>query len=176
MTEKQSIDRLIEIVDFQNLRMNVQLGAWCDTENHTSVLAALAQAGKHVLVEKPAFLSLADYREALAARDAAGGVVPGGENGHYKPPAIRLRRLLAGPATGAMVFSAFLPASVRLKGGGGWGQDRCVGWAGHRPARVRRARRRGRGGAPAAGGGRPRRLRPGHGRAGGARAAACAAP
>jgi small conductance mechanosensitive channel len=40
-----------KIVDFQNLRMNVQLGAWCDTENHASVVAALAQAGKHVLDE-----------------------------------------------------------------------------------------------------------------------------
>jgi small conductance mechanosensitive channel len=40
-----------KIVDFQNLRMNVQLGAWCDTENHASVLAALAQAGKRVLDE-----------------------------------------------------------------------------------------------------------------------------
>jgi small conductance mechanosensitive channel len=40
-----------KIVDFQNLRMNVQLGAWCDTENHASVLAALAQAGQRVLDE-----------------------------------------------------------------------------------------------------------------------------
>jgi small conductance mechanosensitive channel len=40
-----------KIVDFQNLRMNVQLGAWCDTENHASVLVALAQAGKRVLDE-----------------------------------------------------------------------------------------------------------------------------
>lgn len=40
-----------KIVDFQNLRMNVQLGAWCDTENHASVLAALAHAGKRVLDE-----------------------------------------------------------------------------------------------------------------------------
>ena len=40
-----------KVVDFQNLRMNVQLGAWCDTENHASVLAALAQAGKRVLDE-----------------------------------------------------------------------------------------------------------------------------
>ena len=40
-----------KVVDFQNLRMNVQLGAWCDTENHASVLAAIAQAGKRVLDE-----------------------------------------------------------------------------------------------------------------------------
>ena len=39
------------IQDFQNLRMNVLLGAWCDTENVASVTAALAQAGKRVFDE-----------------------------------------------------------------------------------------------------------------------------
>ena len=57
-------------------------------------LRALA-AGKHVLVEKPAFLSLGDYRTAVTARDRARRVVLVGENDHYKPLAVRLRRLVA---------------------------------------------------------------------------------
>ena len=40
---------------------------------HLDLTLRALQAGKHVLVEKPAFLSLADYRAALAARDDRGG-------------------------------------------------------------------------------------------------------
>ena len=47
-------------------------------------LQALA-AGKHVLVEKPAFLTLGDYEVVRAARDRAKRVVLVGENDHYKP-------------------------------------------------------------------------------------------
>ena len=44
-------------------------------------IAAL-RAGKHVLVEKPAFPTLADYETVRAARDAARRVVVVGENDH----------------------------------------------------------------------------------------------
>ena len=61
-------------------------------------LQALA-AGKHVLVEKPAFLRMEDYRDgARGARPRAARVVLVGENDHYKPlavapaPAARRRR------------------------------------------------------------------------------------
>src|SRR5690349_14028382 len=47
-------------------------------------LQALA-AGKHLLVEKPAFLRLADYQTVVEARDRARRVVLVGENDHYKP-------------------------------------------------------------------------------------------
>ena len=40
-----------KIQDFQNRSMNVLYGAWCDTEHHGSVQAALALAGKRVLDE-----------------------------------------------------------------------------------------------------------------------------
>src|SRR4051794_13441655 len=56
-------------------------------------LQALA-AGKHVLVEKPAYLRMDDYRTAVDARNQAGRVVLVGENDHYKPLARVLRRLL----------------------------------------------------------------------------------
>src|SRR5215218_10343788 len=69
-------------------------------------LAALA-AGKHVLVEKPAFLTMADYDVVREARDRAGRVVLVGENDHYKPLAVTLRKLLAGGVIGDMVFGHF---------------------------------------------------------------------
>ena len=39
------------IADFKDRAMNVVVGAWCDTENHPSVVAALALVGKQVLDE-----------------------------------------------------------------------------------------------------------------------------
>jgi predicted dehydrogenase len=85
-------------------------------------LQALA-AGKHVLVEKPGFLTLADYQAALAARDRAGRVVLVGENDHYKPLAACLRRLIADGAIGEMVFANFTTIAYRLKSAEDWRND-----------------------------------------------------
>ena len=60
-----------------------------------------------MLVEKPAFPALADYEAAVEARDRAKRVVLVGENDHYKPLAVCLRRLIAGGAIGEMVFANF---------------------------------------------------------------------
>ena len=88
-------------------------------------LQALA-AGKHVLVEKPAFLSLDDYQRVLAARTAAGRVVLVGENDHYKPLAVVLRRLLAEGVIGEMVFAHFTTLVHRLKTAEDWRNDESV--------------------------------------------------
>jgi predicted dehydrogenase len=85
-------------------------------------LQALA-AGKHVLVEKPAFLTLADYRTVADARDRAARVVLVGENDHYKPLAACLRRLLAEGAIGEMVFAHFATIARRLKPADDWRND-----------------------------------------------------
>ena len=61
---------------------------------HLDLTLQALDAGKHVLVEKPAFPRIADYRTALDARNQAGRVVLVGENDHYKPLAVCLRRLL----------------------------------------------------------------------------------
>jgi len=89
------------------------------------VLKALA-AGKHVLVEKPAFPRLEDYVTVAAARDAAARVVLVGENDHYKPLAVRLRGLLADGAIGEMVFAHFTTIAKRLKSAEDWRNDESM--------------------------------------------------
>jgi predicted dehydrogenase len=88
-------------------------------------LEALA-AGKHVLVEKPAFLTMADYQAVLHARDRAGRVVLVGENDHYKPLAVTLRRLLEDGTIGDMVFAHFTSIVKRLKTADDWRNDEAM--------------------------------------------------
>jgi predicted dehydrogenase len=88
-------------------------------------LEALA-AGKHVLVEKPAFPRLADYETVREASARAGRVVLVGENDHYKPLAVRLRSLLAEGAIGELVFAHFTTIVKRLKRADDWRNDETM--------------------------------------------------
>ena len=88
-------------------------------------LQALA-AGKHVLVEKPAFPTMGDYEVVREARDRAGRVVLIGENDHYKPLAIKLRQLLAEGVIGEMVFGHFSSIVRRLKTADDWRNDESM--------------------------------------------------
>ena len=88
-------------------------------------LQALA-AGKHVLVEKPAFPAMADYQAVREARDRATRVVLIGENDHYKPLAITLRKLLADGVIGEMVFAHFTTVVKRLKAADDWRNDEAM--------------------------------------------------
>jgi predicted dehydrogenase len=88
-------------------------------------LEALA-AGKHVIVEKPAFPAMDDYRAAVAARDRASRVVLVGENDHYKPLAVRLRQLLADGVIGEMVFAHFTTLVKKLKHADDWRNDETM--------------------------------------------------
>jgi len=88
-------------------------------------LHALA-AGKHVLVEKPAFPRTQDFLTVVRARDEAGRVVLVGENDHYKPLAVCLRRLLADGAIGEMVFAHFTTLAHRLKQADDWRNDEAL--------------------------------------------------
>jgi predicted dehydrogenase len=85
-------------------------------------LRALA-VGKHVLVEKPAFPRMEDYEIAVDARARARRVVLVGENDHYKPLAVCLRRLLADGVIGQMVFAHFSSIVRRLKRADDWRND-----------------------------------------------------
>ncbi len=88
-------------------------------------LRALA-AGKHVLVEKPAFLCMDDYRAVLDAREGAKRVVLVGENDHYKPLAVQLRRLLADGVIGEIVFAHFTTIARKLKSADDWRNDESM--------------------------------------------------
>jgi UDP-N-acetylglucosamine 3-dehydrogenase len=88
-------------------------------------LQALA-AGKHVVVEKPAFPSLAEYLQVMEARDRAGRVVLVGENDHYKPLALVLRKLVADRVIGDMVFGSFTTIAHRLKSADDWRNDESM--------------------------------------------------
>jgi UDP-N-acetylglucosamine 3-dehydrogenase len=88
-------------------------------------LRALA-AGKHVLVEKPAFLRMEEYRAAVDARDRARRVVLVGENDHYKPLAVNLRRQLSRGAIGEMVFAHFTTIARRFKAEDDWRNDETM--------------------------------------------------
>jgi predicted dehydrogenase len=88
-------------------------------------LKALA-AGKHVLVEKPAFPSSDDFRTVIDARNRADRVVLVGENDHYKPLAVTLRKLLADGAIGEMVFAHFMTIAKKLKAAGDWRNDETM--------------------------------------------------
>jgi len=88
-------------------------------------LRALA-AGKHVLVEKPAFPAMADYHTAVAAREAAGRVVIVGENDHYKPSAAYLRKLLRRGVIGDLVFATFSTVANKPKTADDWRNDEAM--------------------------------------------------
>jgi predicted dehydrogenase len=88
-------------------------------------LQALA-AGKHVLVEKPAYPDMEGYRMAVEARDRSGRVVLVGENDHYKPLVVCLRRLLHEGAIGEMVFAHFTTIVRRLKSADDWRNDETM--------------------------------------------------
>jgi predicted dehydrogenase len=88
-------------------------------------LQALA-AGKHVLVEKPAFPTMDDYRTVLAARDQARRVVIVGENDHYKPLAVHLRKVIAQGLIGEMVLAHFTTIAKRFKTSTDWRNDEAM--------------------------------------------------
>lgn len=88
-------------------------------------LRALA-AGKHVLVEKPAFPRMSDYERVIEARDGAGRVVLVGENDHYKPLAVCLRRLLEERAIGELLLGHFTTLVRKFKAAGDWRNDETM--------------------------------------------------
>ena len=93
---------------------------------HLDLTLQALQAGKHVLVEKPAFPRMEDYRTVLEARNTANRVVLVGENDHYKPLAVTLRKLLAEGAIGEMVFAHFTTIAKKLKAAEDWRNDESM--------------------------------------------------
>ena len=94
--------------------------------HHLELTLRALEAGKHVLVEKPAFPKLEDYQAVIDARDRADRVVIVGENDHYKPMAVELRRLLAGGAIGELVFGLFTTVMHKPKTADDWRNDETM--------------------------------------------------
>ena len=95
-------------------------------ETHFNVAEKIIQAEKHVLVEKPAYLRMADYLRVRSARDQVGRVVLVGENDHYKPLAVCLRRLLREDVIGKMVFAHYTTIVQRFKSADDWRNDEAI--------------------------------------------------
>ncbi|HET9621670.1 MAG TPA: Gfo/Idh/MocA family oxidoreductase [Kofleriaceae bacterium] len=73
-------------------------------DSHQALALAALAAGKHVVLEKPAFLRAADADAVAEAAARAGRRVFVAENYHYQPVLGRLRALLAERVIGDVVF------------------------------------------------------------------------
>jgi len=93
---------------------------------HLDLTLQALDAGTHVLVEKPAYLRMEDYRTVVDARNRSGRVVLVGENDHYKPLAVCLRGLLADGVIGEMVFAHFSTIARKLKTADDWRNDETI--------------------------------------------------
>lgn len=93
---------------------------------HLELTLRALEAGKHVLVEKPAFLRMEDYETVLDVKSKTQRIVLVGENDHYKPLAVCLRSLLARGAIGEMVFAHFTTIAKRLKSPQDWRNDEAM--------------------------------------------------
>ena len=93
---------------------------------HLDLTLEALSAGKHVLVEKPAYPRMGDYERILSARDRARRVVLVGENDHYKPLAVCLRRLLREGVIGDLVFAHFTTLVKRFKRADDWRNDETL--------------------------------------------------
>ena len=93
---------------------------------HRGLTSAALAAGKHVLVEKPAFPDLADFDEVVAERDRAGRTVLVGENDHYKPQVATLRAMLASGVIGDLVMVNLVTVADRPKPADDWRNDEAL--------------------------------------------------
>ncbi len=93
---------------------------------HLDLTLRALDAGKHVLVEKPAFPTMTDFETVRAAQARTGRVIVVGENDHYKPLAVTLRRLLADDVIGEMVFLQMTTVAHRLKAADDWRNDESM--------------------------------------------------
>ncbi|MBA3258704.1 MAG: Gfo/Idh/MocA family oxidoreductase [Gemmatimonadales bacterium] len=90
-------------------------------------LEALAR-GKHVIVEKPAFLRSADFVPVRAAAERAGRRVLVAENYAYKPLARAIQRIVASGTLGEIRFVNLV--AVKQQRSGGWKDDAAIAGGG----------------------------------------------
>ena len=87
-------------------------------DSHAELALSALAAGKHVVLEKPAFLRAADVDQVAAAAARANRRVFVAENYHYKPSLVRLCSLLAERVVGDVLFIHI--NALRLQTPPGW--------------------------------------------------------
>jgi predicted dehydrogenase len=95
---------------------------------HRELTLSALRAGKHVIVEKPAFLTTADFGAVEAAGTAAGRLVLVAENYFYKPIARMLRETLARQALGRVLFLNVV--ALKRQDARGWRSDPALAGGG----------------------------------------------
>ena len=93
---------------------------------HLDLTLQALKAGKHVLVEKPAFVRLADYQAVADARDHANRVVLVGENDHYKPLAARSASCWRKARSARWCSRSSRPSPKGSKTAGDWRNDEAM--------------------------------------------------
>ncbi len=95
---------------------------------HLELALAALGAGKHVIVEKPPFLGVAELDRAEAAARRAGRRLLVAENYFYKPLAERLRALVGSGALGEIRFVQL--NALKWQGADGWRRDAAMAGGG----------------------------------------------
>jgi predicted dehydrogenase len=100
------------------------------TAQHLSLTLAALQAGKHVIVEKPAFLRSTDVGVVEAASSASGCRVLVAENYAYKPLAGVLRDVIRFNEIGEVRYLMINALKCARRGRGGWRDDEVLAGGG----------------------------------------------
>jgi UDP-N-acetylglucosamine 3-dehydrogenase len=97
-------------------------------DSHLELTLAALEAGKHVVLEKPAFLRAADFDPVRAAEARSGRRLMVAENYCYKPLAKVLRELIASGALGEVRFLHLV--AVKSQRRSGWRDDPAIAGGG----------------------------------------------
>ena len=97
-------------------------------DSHLDLTLAAFEAGKHVVVEKPAFLRAADFDTVRSAEARSGRRLMVAENYCYKPVARVLREVIASGALGEVRF--FHLVAVKSQRRAGWRDDPAIAGGG----------------------------------------------
>ena len=97
-------------------------------DSHLELTLAALTAGKHVVLEKPAFLRSSDFEPVRAAEARSGRRLMVAENYCYKPVARVLRELISSGALGEVRFLHLV--AVKSQRRAGWRDDAAVAGGG----------------------------------------------
>lgn len=90
-------------------------------DSHGDLAERAFAAGKHVIVEKPPFLSTGEFDAAVAAARRAGRQLYVAENYHYRPQARAIREIVESGVLGDVRFVSV--HALKHQPGGGWRDD-----------------------------------------------------